>query len=80
MGLNLWQILLVLLIVVLLFGRGRIPALMGDIASGIRSFKQRLQEEEQKLDTAASAGQTESESAQSNRVSEQPVKAGQPHA
>ncbi|MEQ5809759.1 twin-arginine translocase TatA/TatE family subunit [Alteromonas sp. NFXS44] len=80
MGLNLWQILLVLLIVVLLFGRGRIPALMGDIASGIRSFKQGLQEEEQKLDAAAPAGQTESESTQSKRGSEQPVKAGQPHA
>lgn len=80
MGLNMWQILLVLLIVVLLFGRGRIPALMGDIASGIRSFKQGLQDEEQKLDAVAPAGQTESESAQSNRVPEQPVKAGQPHA
>lgn len=42
MGLNMWQLLLVLLIVILLFGRGRIPALMGDVAAGIKSFKQGL--------------------------------------
>lgn len=52
MGVNMWQLLLVLLIVILLFGRGRIPALMGDMAAGIKSFKQGLQDEE-----AASAAQ-----------------------
>ncbi|MEG3766232.1 twin-arginine translocase TatA/TatE family subunit [Alteromonas sp. 14N.309.X.WAT.G.H12] len=42
MGFNIWQLLLVLIVVILLFGRGRIPALMGDLASGIKSFKQGL--------------------------------------
>ena len=46
MGVNMWQLVLVLLIVILLFGRGRIPALMGDVAAGIRSFKQGMQDEE----------------------------------
>ena len=34
------QILLVVLLMVLLFGRGKISDLMGDVAKGIKSFKQ----------------------------------------
>lgn len=45
MGLSFWQIALVILLFLLLFGRGRIPQLMGDLATGIRSFKQGLNEE-----------------------------------
>lgn len=44
MGFNIWQLLLVLVVVILLFGRGRIPALMGDIATGIKNFKQGLED------------------------------------
>lgn len=40
------QLLLVLLIVVLLFGRGKISELMGDVAKGIKSFKKGLSEDE----------------------------------
>ena len=36
---SIWQLLIVLVIVLLLFGRGKIPQLMGDMAKGIRSFK-----------------------------------------
>ena len=39
MGISIWQILIVVLIVVVLFGAGRIPRLMGDMAKGIKSFK-----------------------------------------
>jgi len=34
-----WQILVVLVLFVLLFGRGKISDLMGDVAQGIKSFK-----------------------------------------
>ena len=34
-----WQIAIVLLLVVMLFGRGKISELMGDVARGIKSFK-----------------------------------------
>ena len=34
-----WQWVIVLVIVLLLFGRGKIPELMGDVAKGIKSFK-----------------------------------------
>ena len=35
---SIWQLLIVLVIVLLLFGRGKIPQLMGDMAKGIKSF------------------------------------------
>lgn len=42
-----WQILIVLLLVVLLFGRGKISDLMGDVAKGITSFKKGLKDGEE---------------------------------
>ena len=45
MGISVWQILLVVLVLVLVFGAGRIPRLMGDMAKGIKSFKQGMNEE-----------------------------------
>ena len=39
MGISFWQIAIVVVIVVLLFGRGKISSLMGDVAKGIKSFK-----------------------------------------
>ena len=40
-----WQIAIVVVLVVLLFGRGKISSLMGDVAKGIRSFKKGLSDE-----------------------------------
>ena len=40
-----WQWVIVLVIVLLLFGRGKIPELMGDVAKGIKSFKKGLSDE-----------------------------------
>lgn len=40
------QLLIVLLLVVLLFGKGKVSDLMGDVAKGIKSFKKGLAEEE----------------------------------
>ena len=39
MSIGLWQIAIVVILVVLLFGRGKISGLMGDVAKGIKSFK-----------------------------------------
>ena len=41
-----WHWIIVLLIVVILFGAGKIPRLMGDVAKGIKSFKAGLKDEE----------------------------------
>ena len=40
MSIGFWQIAIVVILVVLLFGRGKISSLMGDVAKGIKSFKQ----------------------------------------
>tara|TARA_Y100001970_G_C13546826_1_gene514928 strand:+ start:364 stop:543 length:180 start_codon:yes stop_codon:yes gene_type:complete len=45
---SIWQLLIVLVIVLLLFGRGKIPQLMGDMAKGIKSFKRGMNDEEKK--------------------------------
>ncbi len=53
MGLSVWQILIVVLLLVLLFGRGKISELMGDMAKGIKSFKKGMADEaEDQADTA----------------------------
>ncbi|MEP4891171.1 MAG: twin-arginine translocase TatA/TatE family subunit [Aliiglaciecola sp.] len=54
MSLSIWQVVLVALLFILLFGRGRIPALMGDLAQGIKSFKQGIGESEEQTTQTAS--------------------------
>ena len=49
---SIWQLLIVLAIVLLLFGRGKIPQLMGDMARGIKSFKKGMSEEDKKEDNS----------------------------
>ena len=41
-----WQLIIVALVVLVLFGRGRISEMMGDFGKGIKSFKQGMNEEE----------------------------------
>lgn len=46
-GLSIWHWLIVLVVALLLLGgRGRVSALMGDLGKGIKSFKQSIAEEE----------------------------------
>ena len=45
MGISFWQIAIVVVLVVLLFGRGKISSLMGDVAKGIKSFKKWMSDE-----------------------------------
>lgn len=47
MGLSFWQIAIVVLLVVLLFGRGKLSALMGDMAKGIKSFKKGMADDDE---------------------------------
>ncbi|WP_108661631.1 twin-arginine translocase TatA/TatE family subunit [Acuticoccus kandeliae] len=47
MGISVWQILIIGVILVLLFGRGKISELMGDVAKGINSFKKGLAEDDE---------------------------------
>lgn len=45
-SMSIWHWLIVLAIVLLVFGRGKIPELMGDVAKGINSFKKGLAEDQ----------------------------------
>jgi sec-independent protein translocase protein TatA len=45
-GLSIWHWLVVILVVVLLFGRGKISDLMGDVAKGVKSFKKGLADDD----------------------------------
>ena len=42
---SLWHWIIVLLVVLVLFGRGRVSEIMGDFGKGIKSFKQGLNED-----------------------------------
>ncbi len=46
-GFSLWHWVVVLLIVLVLFGRGRVSDIMGDFGKGIKSFKQGIAEGEE---------------------------------
>jgi sec-independent protein translocase protein TatA len=49
MGLGVGQILIILVIVLVIFGAGKLPKVMGDLGRGLRSFKDGLREEEEEL-------------------------------
>jgi sec-independent protein translocase protein TatA len=56
MGLSTTHLLLLLGIVVLLFGTGKISGLMGDVAKGIKSFKKGMQDDEDDTKPKSSDG------------------------
>jgi sec-independent protein translocase protein TatA len=45
---SIWQILIIAILLLLFFGRGRISDMMGDLGKGITSFKKGLSEDEEK--------------------------------
>jgi sec-independent protein translocase protein TatA len=50
---SIWHWLIVLAVVLLLFGRGKIPELMGDVAKGIKSFKKGMSDDDAPQTAAA---------------------------
>lgn len=43
---SIWQILIIVLVIMLLFGAGRLPRVMEDLAKGIKSFKKGLKDDD----------------------------------
>ena len=66
---SIWHWLIVAIVLLLLFGKGRFSEMMGDVAKGIKSFKKGMSEDEE----AAAAAQA----AQQRRIAE--GSAAQPH-
>ena len=54
MSIGFWQIAIVVVLVVLLFGRGKISSLMGDVAKGIKSFKKGMSDNPDKTSSISS--------------------------
>ncbi len=63
-SLSIWHWLIVLVVVLLLFGRGKIPELMGDVAKGIKSFRKGMSDEEAGSDKAKTVEHKADESAE----------------
>ena len=52
-SLSIWHWIVVIAVVLLLFGRGKISDLMGDVAQGIKAFKKGMKEDDVALDKPA---------------------------
>ena len=52
-GLSIWHWLVVGVIILLLFGKGRFSEMMGDVAKGLKSFKKGMSEDEEAAAKAA---------------------------
>jgi sec-independent protein translocase protein TatA len=47
MSIGIWQVVLILLIVLILFGAGKLPKVMGDVAKGVKSFKAGMKDDDE---------------------------------
>jgi sec-independent protein translocase protein TatA len=68
-SLSIWHWIVVIAVVLLLFGRGKISELMGDMAQGIKAFKKGMQDDEKTADAPVKSIDHQ-----------QPAGAGQPNA
>ena len=62
MSIGFWQIAIVVALVVLLFGRGKISELMGDVAKGIKSFKKGMSDDPENKTISKNDNNNKSES------------------
>ena len=70
MGISFWQIAIVVVLVVLLFGRGKISSIMGDVAKGIKSFKKGMSDNPDQTSSISSPSEeTSSEETSSEKTS-----------
>ena len=74
MSLGPWQLAIIAILVLVLFGRGKISEMMGDFGKGIKSFKQGMNEDDKAAaritppaDSAAAPSDTVQESAKQNQ-------------
>jgi sec-independent protein translocase protein TatA len=54
---SIWHWIIVIAVVLLLFGRGKISELMGDVAQGIKAFKKGMSDDETQASAAGKDGQ-----------------------
>lgn len=61
MSIGVWQVILILLIVLIIFGAGKLPKVMGDVAKGVKNFKQGMKDEPEGSTTNKAIAQDETE-------------------
>ncbi len=59
MSIGIWQVVLILLIVLILFGAGKLPKVMGDVAKGVKNFKSGMKEDDEDEKRALSSDATD---------------------
>jgi sec-independent protein translocase protein TatA len=72
---SIWHWLVVAIVLLLLFGKGRFSEMMGDVAKGIKSFKKGMSEDEEAAASAHAAQQrrlAEGSAAQPHTIAPQP--------
>jgi sec-independent protein translocase protein TatA len=67
MSIGFWQIAIVVVLVVILFGRGKISGIMGDVAKGIKSFKKGMKDPTQDQPESSSSENKSSEDSNSDK-------------
>ena len=68
MSIGIWQIAIVVILVVLLFGRGKISSLMGDVAKGIKSFKKGMSDNPDQSSSSANPDPSSSSATPSEKT------------
>jgi sec-independent protein translocase protein TatA len=54
MSIGIWQVVLILLIVLIVFGAGKLPKVMGDVAAGVKNFRKGMREDDEGGDATTS--------------------------
>ena len=67
MSIGFWQIAIVVILIVLLFGRGKISSLMGDVAKGIKSFKKGMSDNPDQTSSSSTSEKTSNEEQNSEK-------------
>jgi|TARA_B100001079_G_scaffold97237_1_gene83564 sec-independent protein translocase protein TatA len=70
MSIGFWQIAIVVVLVVLLFGRGKISSLMGDVAKGIKSFKKGMSDNPDQSTSASTSTSSSEDTSNKDQNSE----------
>lgn len=62
MSIGIWQVVLILVIVLILFGAGKLPKVMGDVAAGVKNFKQGMKDDDGETTAAKSISESSNDS------------------
>ena len=68
-GISIWQLLIILVIVALIFGTKKVRGVGGDLGGAVKGFKKALEDEDKKAEAEADAEMTSAETADSETKS-----------